>query len=149
VKCTADFSSMSLAAAVSEGPGPKPRFTLRDLFLLVLFVAIALAGYRLLWNPPPDPNAQGYLACYLAILAFATLGAFLGKPKWHRPCQGYAGSGWLNLVCVLWGGFWLSNIYDAVRVIHGVCLGIVLGILVAILSGWLLEEPQLADKPQE
>jgi hypothetical protein len=85
---------------------------------------------------------QVYLACYLAMLAFATLGSFFGKQKWRRPCQGFAVYGWIHLVCVLWGGFRFSDIYDALRMIRGVQLGFVVGILVAILSGWLLEPPK-------
>jgi hypothetical protein len=118
-----------------------PRFSLRDIGLLILCLAIVLAGYRYLWRPPPDPNARAHLACYLAILSFTTLGSFIGRPNWRRPCQGYATLGWLVLVCILWGGFKLSDIYDAERVVHGVKLGIVLGCLCAVLAGWLLEKP--------
>jgi hypothetical protein len=119
-----------------------PRFSVRDLCLLIVCIAIALAGYRYLWRPPPDPNARAYFACYLAILSFATLASFFGRQGWRRPCQGYATFGWLNLIFVLWGGFWLSNIYDADRVIHGVRLGVVLGVLCAVLAAWLLEKPK-------
>jgi hypothetical protein len=126
-----------------------PRFTLRDLFLLVAALAIVLAGYRYLWRPPPDPNARAYLALYLVTLSFATLGSFHGRPQWRRPCQGYAVFGWLILVCVLWGGFGLSDYDDAMRVVHGVHLGVVLGVLSALLTGWLLEEvkPPDQDRP--
>jgi len=126
-----------------------PRFALRDIFVLTAIVAIALAGYRFLWNPPPDPNAQAYFACYLAALAFATLAAFLGRPHWRRSCQGFAAYGWMHLIFVLWGGFRLSDIYDALRLIQGVKLGFVLGVLVALLSGWLLKEQKLPEQSQK
>ena len=117
------------------------RFSLRDLFLAIVCIAIPLAAYRYLWQPPPDPNAQAYLATYLAILTMATLGSFFGQPPWRRVCQGYAAFAWLNFVFVMYAGFWLSEIYDALRVVQGSRLGFILGILCAVLAGWLLEEP--------
>lgn len=132
---------MTMAKTLHQAEPKMPRFALRDLFMLIAFVAIALAGYRWLWQPPPGLNARIYLAVYLAVLAFATLAAFVGQPKWRRPCQGFAAFGWLNLVFVLWGGFWLSeHATDSLRAIQGVRLGFVLGTLVAIASACLLPE---------
>jgi hypothetical protein len=118
-----------------------PRFSVRDLFLLIASLGIALAAYRYLWMPPPNPNARPHLSVYLAILSLTTLGSFLAQPAWRRPCQGYALFAWLNLVLVMYGGFWLSDIYDAERVIHGARLGMSLGLLCALLTAWLLPEP--------
>jgi hypothetical protein len=123
-----------------------PRFSLRDLLLLIASIAIALAVYLYLWMPAPNPNARPYLASYLAVLTMTTLGSKYATRTWRRPCQGYALCAWLNLAFVMWGGFGLSDIYDAERVVHGAKLGIGLGILCALLAGWLLKEPPEAGK---
>ena len=103
-----------------------------------------MTSYRYLWNPPPDPNARAYLAVFLATLAMTTLGSFFATAELACACQGYAAFGWLMLVCVLWGGFKLSDIYDALRVIHGCRLGLMLGLICAVLAAWLLEPPKIA-----
>ena len=116
-----------------------PRWKLSDLMLLILAFAIGLAAYRVYWKPSPDPNARPILSAYLAVLTLASLGSFVARPRWRRPYQGFALFGWCNLVFVVWCGFWLSTIYDAERVVVGCELGILLGLLCALLAGWLFE----------
>ena len=123
-----------------------PRFSIRDICLLIVSIGIALAAYRYLWMPVPNPNARPNLAAYLAVLTLTTLGSFLGNRRWRRPCQGYSLFAWLNLIFVMYGGFWLNDYSDAERVVHGSRLGMSLGILCSLLAGWLLEEPA-PEKP--
>jgi len=88
-----------------------------------------------------DPD----LAAYLAVLTITTLGSFFAREKWRRSCQSYSLFAWLNLVFVIYGGFWLRNIYDAERVVHGARLGISLGILCAVLFSWLLSGTAMSN----
>ena len=125
------------------------RFSIRDIFLLILSIGMSLATYRYFWMPPPDPNARPYLAGYLAILTMTTLGSFFVRTRWRRPCQGYALFAWLNLVFVMYGGFWLNDLNDAYRVVKGSQLGMSLGIVCSVLSGWLLEEARPPEEPKK
>jgi hypothetical protein len=125
-----------------------PRWRLFDLLLLVFATALAFAAYRYFWNPPPDPNARPYLSAYLALLAPATLGAFFARPGWRRPSQGFALFGWCNLVFVMWGGFGLSTIDDAERIVQGSKMGMVFGILSAFLAAWFLDPPGRRQDPR-
>jgi hypothetical protein len=119
----------------------RPRFNLSDLVLLIAFAAIAFAAYRYFWQPPPDPNARLYLSAFLVLLSTATLGSFLAHPRWRRAFQGFAALGWCELVCVAWCGFGWDNFSDARRIAEGSQMGMVFGVLSAILSAWLFEPP--------
>ena len=119
----------------------RPRWMLSDLLLLVLATGIALACYRLFWKPPPDPNARPYLSAFLVLLATASLGSVFGRPALRRPFRGFALYGWCNLVFILHGGFVLKTVYDARRIVEGSQMGVVFGVLSAILAAWLLEPP--------
>jgi hypothetical protein len=119
----------------------RPRWKVSDLLLLVVACGIAFAAYRYFWQPAPDPNARPYLSAFLALLATASLGSFFARPSWRRPCQGFASFGWCNLVFVMWGGFGLKTIIDARRIVEGSQMGVVFGVLSAILAAWLLEPP--------
>jgi hypothetical protein len=119
----------------------RPRWKLSDLLLLVLACGVAFAAYRFFWQPPPDPNAGPYLSAYLALLATASLGSFFAWPRWRRPSQGFALYGWCNLVFVMRGGFRLTTMGDAQWIVQGSQMGVVFGILSALLAAWLLEPP--------
>jgi hypothetical protein len=41
----------------------------------------------------------------------------------------------------MWGGFGLITIIDAKRIVEGSQMGVVFGVLSAILAAWLLEPP--------
>jgi hypothetical protein len=119
-----------------------------DLLLLVLSAAMAFGAFRYFWRPPPPhPNMMLFLSAYLATLATASLGSFLGRPTLRRPCQGYAAFGWLNLVFVLRGGLGVVNIYDAEAIVEGVQMGMAFGAICALVAAWFLEPPRSADEP--
>lgn len=110
-----------------------------DLVLLVLSAGMAFGAFRYFWQAPPHPNAGLFLASYLATLAIASLGAFLGRPVVRRPCLGYAAFGWVNLICVMRGGLVMSTFYDAEAVVEGSKMGMAFGIVSAVVAAWLLE----------
>jgi hypothetical protein len=124
----------------------RPRWKVSDLLLLVLACGITFAAYRYFWKPPPDPNARPYLSAFLTLLATASLGSFFARPSWRRPCQGFAFFGWCELVFVIWGGFRLTNMADAQRVVEGSQLGVVFGVLSALAVTWLLEPPSEGER---
>ncbi|MDB5352077.1 MAG: hypothetical protein JWN86_3324 [Planctomycetota bacterium] len=124
-----------------------PRWKLSDLLLVVLSAGVAMAAYRYFWQPAPNPNARLYLAAYLALLSTASLGAFFGRPGWRRLFRGYALFGWCNLAFVMWGGFGLSTIYDARRLVEGSQMGVVFGVLSGLVATWLFEPPGVRDVP--
>jgi hypothetical protein len=113
-----------------------------DLLLLALAAGMAFGAFRYFWQPPPHPNTALFLSAYLATLAIATLGSFLGRPELRRPCQGYAACGWLNLVSVLRGGFVIGTFYDAEAIVEGSQLGMALGAVCALVSTRILEPPR-------
>ena len=118
-----------------------------DLLLLVLAAGMAFGAFRYFWQPAPHPNMTLFLSAYLATLAIATLGAFLGRPVLRRPCQGYAAFGWLNLLCVLRGGLVISNFYDAQTVVEGSQMGMAFGAICALVAARILEPPRSAKAP--
>src|SRR5262249_55106314 len=87
----------------------------------------------------PSPNPRLYFSTFLALLSTASLGSFYARPRWRRPCQGFATFGWLELVFVAWGGFWVRTAADARQVAEGAQMGMVFGVLCAILAAWLFE----------
>jgi hypothetical protein len=127
----------------------RPTWKVSDLLLLVLSTGMAFGAFRYFWQPAPHPNTTLFLASYLALLAMASLGAFLGKPALRRPCQGFAAFGWLNLVCVLKGGFGIETIYDAQGVVEGSQMGMAFGAICALVAAWVLEPPRGAEAPAE
>jgi hypothetical protein len=120
----------------------RPRWKLSDLLLLVLACAIAFAAYSYFWQPGTW-NTGLYLSAYLALLSPATLGSFFARPGWRRPFQGFALFGWCNLVIVLLRvGFQPTMISSPLEWIEeGAQMGLVFGVLAALLAGWLLEPP--------
>jgi hypothetical protein len=118
-----------------------------DLLLLVLSAGLAFGAFRYFWQPAPHPNIYLFLSSYLALLAIATLGSFLGKPALRRPCQGFAAFGWLNLVCVIQGGFEVSTSFDAERIVEGSQMGVAFGAVCALVAAWFLEPPRDTEPP--
>jgi len=118
-----------------------------DLLLLVLTAGMAFGAFRYFWQPAPHPNTTLFLSAYLALLAMATLGAFLGKPALRRPCQGYAVFGWLSLVCILRGGFAIVTFVDAQAVVEGSQMGMAFGAICALVAAWFLEPPRESEPP--
>ena len=118
-----------------------PRFKISDLIVLVLVCGIGFAGYRLFFLPSPSPNPRFYLSSFLALLATASLGSFCAYPRWRRACQGFATFGWLDLVYIVWGGFWVGQPQHARQVAEGSQIGVVFGLLCALLAWWLFEPP--------
>jgi hypothetical protein len=47
--------------------------------------------------------------------------------------------GWFNLIFVQWGGFGLETLFVAERLVQGSQMGVVFGVLTAILAALLLE----------
>lgn len=124
-----------------------PRWKISDLILLVLVCGIGFAAYRLFWLLPPSPNRRFFLSSFLSLLAMASLGSFYAYPRWRRACQGFAVFGWLELVFVVWGGFWVRATQDARQVAEGSQMGMVFGLICAILAWWLFEPP--GSRPRE
>jgi hypothetical protein len=119
----------------------KPRLNLSDRLVFVAFCRIAFAAYRYFFQPVPFSNARLYLSAFLACLAIATLGSFCGRPTWRRSFQAFAAFGWLELIFGMRGGLQARTPFDGRRITEGSQMGIVFGILCAILAGWLFEPP--------
>jgi hypothetical protein len=115
------------------------RWKTSDLLLLVLFAGLAFAAYRYYRDPTQSQNARLYLSAYLSLLSIATLGSFFARPGWRRASLGYALFGWCNLAFVLWGGFGLTDSWDAERIIEGSQRGVIFGVLTALMATWFLE----------
>jgi hypothetical protein len=88
------------------------RFTIRDVFLLILAVALLLGASSFLWDraqsniySPLSNNAELFFSLNLALLATATCIARLSKPAISRFAVGYAVFGWAYVALVLHGGF--------------------------------------------
>jgi hypothetical protein len=124
----------------------RPRWHVSDLVYLVLVCGIAFAAYRYFWLPSPSPKHRVFLSAFLAALSMASLGSFFGRPPWRRPCQAFAAFGWLQLVFVVWGGFWVRTNADARQVAEGSQIGMALGVLCALLAAWLLEPTQPSQR---
>jgi hypothetical protein len=124
------------------------RWKISDLIVLVLVSGIGFAAYRLFWLQPSSPNPRLFLSSFLSLLATASLGSFYAYPRWRRAYQGFATFGWLELVFVIWGGFWNRLPQDARQVAEGSQMGIVLGLLCAILAWWLFEPPGSGPREQ-
>jgi hypothetical protein len=114
-----------------------PRWKLSDLLLLVAVCGIAFAAYHLYWGPSSyrglggSANASAFLAC----LAVASLGSFFARPRWRRAFQGFAAFGWLELVFVI-SRYIESHANEAI-----IDLGLIFGVLCAIVAWWLFEPP--------
>lgn len=116
----------------------RPQWSLAGLLSAVLFVALAAAGYRILWSAD-HPNARLWLAMFLALITTATLGAWRGHLAVRRQCLGYAAFGWTHLLVVLILFGWpLADIYDAERMTSSAQAGMIMGLLAAIAASWLL-----------
>ena len=120
----------------------KFRWSLAGLMSVLLFVALAAAGYRAFWSDQ-HPNASLLVGIDLALVCTATLGAWRGRPVLRRPCLGYALFGWSHLAVVLQLGWRLETIYDAQRIAEQVQSGILLAVLCAIAALWII--PPQAD----
>ncbi len=125
------------------------RWKISDLIVLVLVSGIGFAAYRLFLLPPPSPNPRFYLSSFLALLATASLGSFCAYPRLRRACQGFATFGWLDLVFVVWGGFWVRLNQDARQVAEGSQIGVMFGLLCALLAWWLFEPPGSGPREPE
>jgi hypothetical protein len=126
-----------------------PRWKLSDLIVLVLVCGIGFAAYRLFWLLPPSLNTRFFLSSFLSLLATASLGSFYAYPRWRRACQGFATFAWLELVFVVWGGFWVRSPQDARQVVEGSQMGMVFGLLCAVLAWWLFEPPGSGPREAE
>jgi hypothetical protein len=116
-----------------------PRWNLSDLVLLVLVCGMAFGAYRHFWQPSPAPSARFFLSTFLACLAIACLGSFFARPRWRRPFQGFAVFGWFELVFGIWAAFETRNPNDPRRIAECSQMGLVFGVLCALLAAWLLE----------
>jgi hypothetical protein len=125
----------------------EPTWKVSDLLLLVLSAGLAFGAFRYFWQPPPMWNLELFLSSYLALLAIASLGSFLGRPAVRRACQGYAGFGWLSLALVLRGGFGVTTNFQAEKFVQSAQMGMALGAICALVATWLLEPPQGPGPP--
>jgi hypothetical protein len=121
---------------------PRPRWKLSDLLLLVLACGVAFAAYRFFMWPPPDTNGRTYLAAYLSLLTTTSLGSFFARPSWRRSSQGFASFGWCHLIFLMWvcDGLNLRDLGGTI--VLGCQMGVVFGVLCAIVAAWLLEPPR-------
>ncbi len=143
------LSSMAerLASAAARLTRPQmnmPKWSLAALLSVMLFAALAAAGYRMFWSDA-HPNALLWLAIFLAAATTATLGAWRGYPAVRRPSLGYAAFAWADLAVVLvLFGWQFESISDAERMAANSQAGMLLGLLAAIAATWLLP-PQPAE----
>ena len=125
----------------------RPRWKLSDLLFLVLACGIASAAYRFFWWPPPDTNWRSYLAAYLALLTTTSLGSFFARPSLRRSSQGFASFGWCNLIFLMWVCDGLNLSDGGERIVLGCQIGVVFGVLCAVVAAWLLEPPSGSQRP--
>ena len=88
------------------------RFTIRDLLLLILAIALFLGAWSFIWEStrsniysPLSDNAGFFFSINLALLAMATCLARYGGPLIRSFAIGYVVFGWMFLVFMLHGGF--------------------------------------------
>jgi hypothetical protein len=80
------------------------RWSLKQLLLLILALAIGLATCRAYWGESAYMNSRIVFAVYLAALSSTSLAAYW-SPLFVHFWRGYALFGWCYLVFVLRGGF--------------------------------------------
>jgi hypothetical protein len=125
---------------------PRPRLNLSDLLVLIVVCGVAFASYRYFWQGTPQPNARPWLSAFLACLAIASLGSFFGHPRFRRSFQGFTVFGFYELIFVAWGGFWWATARDGLRIAEASKMGIVFGLLCALIAGWLFQPVRQSDK---
>jgi hypothetical protein len=135
----------------------KPQFRLTDLFLIVLFCAVAAGTYRAFWDPATpydwDPNPQVLALVYLALLTTATAGTWLANRGLRRFCLGYAAFGW---ACLIFKLHWSldGNSYASGSVWHNSIskdslMAIAFGILCGLAAHLLLRPPAPPKPPKD
>lgn len=108
-----------------------PRWTILELIVLVIFVAIAVAGYKTFWVSSGS-NYSIVFGAYLWVLTLATLAARLARQWPRRACLGYATFGWAYLLFVLRGGVGIETFAEAKQFNNDCLVGMIFGLLAAI-----------------
>jgi multisubunit Na+/H+ antiporter MnhF subunit len=124
------------------------RWSIADLFVLVLGIAVALLVYRL-FGGPDWANARLMYLASVALLTTATLGArYAARLRWRRMCLGYSLFGWLYLALqLLRGGLAWEADSSAPYVQRSIILGILLSLLGALAAHLFLRRPDHPDAP--
>jgi hypothetical protein len=129
------------------------RFTVRDLFWLILAIALFLGAWSFIWDSnrtnvysPLSDNAGFLVSVNLALLALATCVARYGGPTIWRFAIGYAVFGWLFLAFVLRGGYALEGDFSqrwmlAKYAMFGPMIGLICGIITHRLIAARPERP--------
>ena len=122
----------------------KPRWRLADQFVLVLFIALALAIGRSFWKSNATTtygvlaeNHQLVFAVYLVLLTTATLAARFSTTPARQFWLGYALFGWVYLALGLHAGFGVSDIATADRLVTNSIMGVGLGMLCGLAAHML------------
>jgi hypothetical protein len=109
------------------------RWSLTDLFVLILLACLGLAVYRAFWGTPYF-NARIVLGGNLVLLAVATAGVWYGNSRLRRMYLAYAIFGWSYLVVVLHGGFGFDlDAYSNSLTRHSI-VGILMGLICASIA---------------
>jgi hypothetical protein len=113
------------------------RWRVTDLVVLVLVAGIAFGAFRAF----PEAWHKKWFATNLAILTTASLACRFSRPYWRRFWMGYALFGWAYLVCALYGGFGIKFDYEVQSLEIHSRMGMVFGLLCAIIAFWILPPP--------
>lgn len=111
------------------------RYSLTNLLLFILLVAISFGIYQAFWGPM-YVNARILFAINLAFLTTSTLKAFYSHGRWRSSYLGYASFGWVYLALVLHGGFGFPRDIHAPFLAKYSMLGVLLGFMCAVVA-WL------------
>src|SRR5262245_8765182 len=122
----------------------KPRWRLADQFVLVLFIALALAIGRSFWKSNATTtygvlaeNHQLLFGVYLVLLTTATLGARFSTAPTRQFWLAYALFGWAYLVVGLHAGFGISGVPTANQLVTNSIMGVGLGMLCGLAAQML------------
>lgn len=133
-----------------------PRYSLRELFLWTLLVALALAAYRMFWDNQPTSaysplsnNAHLIFGFNLALLTTVSVGIYVGRPYYRRYLLGYSAFGWAYLICALHASFGFLEEIQLWLLARRSLLGIALSVVCGLSAQCLFPAPLLPKGRKE
>jgi hypothetical protein len=124
------------------------RWSLTQLLLGVLAIAIGLATVRYFWGVSAYFDSRILFSTYLLLLSSASLAAFGSPQKLATFWRGYAFFGWVYLLLVLRAGFGFTPDSYAPNLSRFSTMGVALCVVCALISH-VLQPGESAQRPRE